>query len=467
MIFSHAPSNLFASALVLASLLRVLPTSALQAANGHRAVSFRKFHRMRILSILLLLSCAAGLQGQSFDRLIREDRVRRVLSTLSSDEMQGRRPGTAGIDKAAAVIAETFRKAGLKPLPGTTDGFLQRFETIGATVLEVSVAVNGKEMGASDFLAFPAAERVEWEFEDVETVPLDRQGNPVQALMTLLQSGKDMVVVADTSQRRSLSRLRGMRMQRMGGGSVIVVISSEQVCHYKVSCKARIARTAYANVVGMIPGRSRPGEMVLFSAHYDHLGIGRPVGQDSIYNGANDDASGTTAVMELARCFSRLPRPERSLVFAAFTAEESGGYGSRYFSGRLQPDSVVAMFNIEMIGTESKWGVNSAYITGYERSDFGEILQEALRNSAFTFHPDPYPAQNLFYRSDNATLAALGVPAHTVSTSKMDSEKYYHTVDDEVETLDVANMTRIIRAIALSSRSIISGERTPRRVPKR
>jgi hypothetical protein len=422
---------------------------------------------MRILFTLLLLYCAAGVRSQTLDRLIREDRVRRTLTMLASDEMQGRRPGTPGIDKAAAAIAAAFGKAGLKPLPGATDGYFQRFETIGATVLEASVAVNGKELAASDFIAFPASERVDWEFEDVETVSLDRQGNPVQSLMALLQSGKDLVVVADTSQRRSLSRLRGMRMQRMGGGSVILVISSEQVCHYKISCTARIARNAYANVVGMIPGRSRPGEMVLFSAHYDHLGIGRPVGQDSIYNGANDDASGTTAVMELARCFSRLPRPERTLVFAAFTAEESGGYGSRYFSGRLPPDSVMAMFNIEMIGTESKWGVNSAYITGYERSDFGEILQEALRNSAFTFHPDPYPAQNLFYRSDNATLAALGVPAHTVSTSKMDSEKHYHTVEDEVETLDIANMTRIIRAIALSSRSIVSGERTPRRVPRR
>jgi hypothetical protein len=422
---------------------------------------------MRILFSLLLLYCAAGVRSQTLDRLIREDRVRRTLTMLASDEMRGRRPGTPGIDKAAAAIAAAFGKAGLKPLPGATDGYFQRFETIGATVLEASVAVNGKELAASDFIPFPASERVDWEFEDVETVSLDRQGNPVQSLMALLQSGRDLVVVADTSQRRSLSRLRGMRMQRMGGGSVILVISSEQVCHYRIRCTARIARSGYANVVGMIPGRSRPGEMVLFSAHYDHLGIGRPVGQDSIYNGANDDASGTTAVMELARCFSRLPRPERTLVFAAFTAEESGGYGSRYFSGRLPPDSVMAMFNIEMIGTESKWGVNSAYITGYERSDFGEILQEALRNSAFTFHPDPYPSQNLFYRSDNATLAALGVPAHTVSTSKMDSEKFYHTVDDEVETLDIANMTRIIRAIALSSRSIVSGERTPRRVPKR
>jgi Zn-dependent M28 family amino/carboxypeptidase len=94
----------------------------------------------------------------------------------------------------------------------------------------------------------------------------------------------------------------------------------------------------------------------------------------------------------------------------------------------------------------------------------GKILQENLKGTYFTFYPDPYPEQDLFYRSDNATLARLGVPAHTISTSKMDSEKYYHTVDDEIETLDMQNMAAIIKAIAESSKSIIAGKQTPTRV---
>lgn len=117
-----------------------------------------------------------------------------------------------------------------------------------------------------------------------------------------------------------------------------------------------------------------------------------------------------------------------------------------------------------MIGTESKWGKNSAYITGYEKTNMGEILQKNLTGTAFTFYPDPYTQENLFYRSDNATLARLGVPAHTISTSKMDSEPNYHKVTDEVSTLDMENMAEIIRAVALSSRSIISGGDTPSRV---
>jgi Zn-dependent M28 family amino/carboxypeptidase len=130
----------------------------------------------------------------------------------------------------------------------------------------------------------------------------------------------------------------------------------------------------------------------------------------------------------------------------------------------MDPAAVMAMFNIEMIGTDSKWGANSAYITGYEKTDMGTILEKNLEGSPFKFYPDPYPQQQLFYRSDNATLARLGVPAHTISTSKMDSEPHYHKASDEIGTLDTKNMAAIIESIAVSSKSIIAGKDTPTRV---
>ena len=166
----------------------------------------------------------------------------------------------------------------------------------------------------------------------------------------------------------------------------------------------------------------------------------------------------------LSKYYKELNDNERTLIFATFTAEEVGGFGAQYFSQQFNPDQVVAMFNIEMIGTESKWGKNSAYITGYEKTDMGAILQKSLDGTGFNFYPDPYPDQNLFYRSDNATLARLGVPAHTISTSKMDSEPNYHKASDEIGTLDMNNMTAIIRAIALSAKSIVDGKDTPTRV---
>ncbi len=250
-----------------------------------------------------------------------------------------------------------------------------------------------------------------------------------------------------------------------GSGNRIFILTGSDPQQYRIQIKQKIKKQSLTNLVGIIPGKSKPEEYVIFSAHYDHLGIGKPDAKgDSIYNGANDDASGTTAVITLAKYFSGLHNNERTLIFAAFTAEEIGEFGSAYFSKKLNPDKVMAMFNIEMIGTESKWGKNSAYITGYEKSDMGPILQRNLVNSQFRFYPDPYPEQGLFLRSDNASLAKRGVPAHTISTSKMDSEKYYHTQGDGVETLDLKNMTEIIRAIGISARTIISGKDTPQRV---
>jgi len=235
---------------------------------------------------------------------------------------------------------------------------------------------------------------------------------------------------------------------------------------FDVSYTSKTEDLTLFNVAGVIPGKTKPDEYVIFSAHYDHLGILKPVQGDSIANGADDDASGTTAVIELAKYFKTLNNNARTLVFVTFTAEEIGEFGSQHFATTVDPAKVIAMFNIEMIGKPSKFGKNAAFITGFERSDFGPILQKNLEGSPYKFHPDPYPEQDLFYRSDNASLARVGVPAHTISTDEIDIDKLYHTVKDEVSTLDMGNITSMIKALAISSRSIIAGKDTPTRIPK-
>lgn len=221
-----------------------------------------------------------------------------------------------------------------------------------------------------------------------------------------------------------------------------------------------------SNVAGIIPGKSKPEEYVIFSGHYDHIGIIAGDGQDSIANGADDDASGITAMISLAKYYKTQGNNARTLIFVAFTGEEVGMYGSKYFSNNINADSVIAMINIEMIGKDSKFGPNSLYITGYDRSNLGQLMQENLKGSSFTFHADPYTTQNLFYRSDNAVLAALGVPAHTFSTSQIDKDEYYHTVKDEISTLDVENIKSSIEAIAIGAKGIVDGKQTPTRVEK-
>tara|TARA_B110000503_G_scaffold50129_1_gene81241 strand:- start:17027 stop:17752 length:726 start_codon:yes stop_codon:yes gene_type:complete len=151
------------------------------------------------------------------------------------------------------------------------------------------------------------------------------------------------------------------------------------------------------NVIGVLEGKSKKDEFVVISAHYDHLGVKKEGTGDLIYNGADDDASGTTAVLTLAQYFKDLGTNERTLIFVAFTAEEMGLLGSRHFGKDVDASQFIAGINIEMIGKHSSYGPNTAWLTGFDRSDFGTIIQKNLVGSSYTVHPDPYPTQRLFF----------------------------------------------------------------------
>lgn len=220
------------------------------------------------------------------------------------------------------------------------------------------------------------------------------------------------------------------------------------------------------NIIGVLEGTTMKNEYVVISAHYDHLGILKAVNGDTIANGADDDASGVTAVLSLAKYWKERGDNERTIVFIAFTGEEKGMWGSKYFGKKVDPEKYVAGINIEMIGKDSKFGPKSAFLTGFDRSTFGSIIQKNLKETDFTLHPDPYKRFGLFYRSDNASLAKLGIPAHTFSTDPIDTDPYYHTVDDEVETLNMVTITNTIRAISIGTESIIKGIDTPSRVKR-
>lgn len=408
-------------------------------------------------AIVLLATSAQAQKGNP----ITVSEVRRIESVLSADDLAGRRPGTPGGDKAAAFIAEEFAKAGLKPVGNS---FFQEFSMLRPKMLSVKGEIDGTELDPKNIVVsttqadLKVNEKMGYAIQHITT---GNFGNQVQAIR---RANQNTVVFVDTSFARSFQRLASTRPGFPSPTSIIYILGDANPKEFKVKSEFSFEEIKYRNVVGILRGTSRVNEQVVFSGHYDHLGIGRPVNGDSIYNGANDDAAGITAVIMLANYYKKKGHNARTLVFAAFTAEESGGFGSQYFSRQFAPEKVMAMFNIEMIGTESKWGRNSAYITGYEKSDMGTILQKNLKGTGFTFYPDPYTDQNLFYRSDNATLARLGVPAHTISTSKMDSEPNYHKVSDEIGTLDMENMAQIILSIAKSAGTIVSGKDTPSRV---
>ncbi len=412
--------------------------------------------------------------AQKIDKIINPTEVERIERILSADDMQGRKTFTPGIDKAADFIAAEFAKSKLSYF-GNLKSYFQEFAMTKSKPVEVSGSIDNEPLTTDNIAANTTAKEISINsLKDYEVVIIRATDTFNRKVFPLFELEKNLLVLVDTAHRnrfKSIQRFAGNAKFPSGVSQVFVLTGNLNPTAFNLHIKNEQTAQYLKNVIGVIPGKSRKDELVVFSGHYDHLGIGKPdKNQDSIFNGANDDAAGTTAVMMLARYFSEMKNNERTLIFVAFTAEEIGGFGSRYFSKQMNPDKVVAMFNIEMIGTESKWGTNSAYITGYEKSDMGKILQANLEGSKFHFEPDPYPKQNLFYRSDNATLAELGVPAHTISTSKMEeapnNEPNYHKQSDEIGTLDMNNMAEIIKAIALSSKTIISGKDTPSRVEK-
>lgn len=428
-----------------------------------------KFTKYHILPLLFLVGCAAKKPISS----IRNNDIKRIIQTLSSDEMQGRATFSPGIDRAAQFIENEFKRIGLEPLAGEATFRQSLPDMFLIKPASSEVTLDGNIVSPENVIIVTDRAGLNWNTDPGVQLAAIKAGENFNARYgEIIALKKQVLVYVDESfkdafkTRRERVTGRPRTVAALDEAGAVVLVLAKEANSFRVNFANLVEKAPLFNVAGMLPGKSKAKELVVFSGHYDHLGITKGITGDSIANGADDDASGVTAMISLAKYYKKLNNNERTLVFVAFTAEEIGGFGARYFSNRLNPDDVVAMFNIEMIGKDSKFGKNTAFITGYERSDFGTILQKNLEGTGFKFYPDPYPQQNLFYRSDNATLAALGVPAHTISTDKIDTDPFYHTVDDELETLDVSNIAATIKAIALSSRSIVAGIDTPMRIPK-
>jgi hypothetical protein len=223
----------------------------------------------------------------------------------------------------------------------------------------------------------------------------------------------------------------------------------------------RILRSE-ANVVGIIRG-SDPAlaeEAVVVGAHFDHVGIGTPVEGpdgvlDSIYNGADDDGSGSVAVLEIARALAAGPAPRRSVVILLSTGEEQGLLGTRWYIDNpvIPMDRTVADLQIEMIGRpdDAVGGFGRAWLTGYERTTLGDQLSEA----GSPIVADPRIEQNFFFRSDNIAFARLGIPAHTLSSFNLHDD--YHRPSDEVDQVDFAHMASLVTAAIDAVRFLADG----------
>ena len=426
---------------------------------------------------------------------ISADSLRGHVSFLASDLLEGRATPSRGLDIAAEYIAAQFRRAGLEPAGDdgyfqtakfvestpSLEGFELIIESAGRTLRVEPDKVMVENRGAVHIeragvvkVALDAAKPLELTAEQVEGKVLLAGAPPpgpgafrqLGALLKLAERLKPAAVVALWKHG---GRLTGSRLQDSTSRRPPSVMVDDEALQREYEAMQPGATGALASlhiaapkehpvVLRNVAARLRGSDpvlkdsYVLLSAHYDHKGVRGSGDGDSIYNGANDDASGTASVIEVAAALAGLePRPKRSILFIAFFGEERGEIGSTYYARHpLEPLArTVAAINLEQLGrTDDSEGpqIARAAVTGYDYSDIGETLSQAGQLTGVEVFRHPKHSDEYFAASDNFPLAAAGVPAHTVSVSYLFPD--YHRPGDEWQKLDYANMQKIDRMIA-------------------
>ena len=217
-------------------------------------------------------------------------------------------------------------------------------------------------------------------------------------------------------------------------------------------------RTTY-NVLGVIHGTAPDAdrEAVLLSAHYDHVGVKGGV----VYPGANDDASGTAAVLEFARILGAGKAPKRTVQFVLFGCEEEGGHGAKYFLAHPSTplSNIVANLEFEMIGVPDPADRKALMLTGWERTNLGP----ALKVHGAYIHADAYPQENFFQRSDNYQLARKGVVAQTISAWPVPPT--YHQPSDDLAHVDLVFMAEVIQSLIAPVQWLVNSDFKPEWLP--
>jgi aminopeptidase YwaD len=410
--------------------------------------------------------------------------VTKDVSYLASDELKGRSNYSPEILLAANYIAKRFQQSGLVAADGISGAdFLQKYQITKMTPNKLNLTINGQHIASENLVMASTVANFSWVINNRTkntefTIHNIGKNDDMQAIIGILnrQGGKHLVLLNPGHKplferyqhylQQGTTKLSQEDNPKNSGGVIVIALSTitaEKIKTLNVAGVSTIKTNELNNVVAILPGKTKPEEIVLYSAHYDHLGVKTGEG-DVIYNGADDDASGTAAIINLAQYYAKQGNNARTLMFAAFSAEEIGGFGSRYFSKKIDPQKITAMINIEMIGKPSKFGAGTIWMTGMERSNLGEQLNTVLAKSGKKIYEDPYPEQGLFYRSDNATLARLGVPAHSFSSTQLDKDPHYHETSDDLASLDLNSLHQIIEMLAMATMPLVDGSITPSRI---
>lgn len=432
-----------------------------------------------------LICLSAGPAFAQATRAVERNAVEAHMNFLAGPELQGRGSATRDEAIAAAYVASQFRLAGLVPVPGM-DGYLQRVPVVittpsgearlsagGVTLVQGADfailtgglnAASGPVTVAADPSALPAS-------SGGALMIAPPEGPGVRAVFGgAMRSGAGLILMrrtetlaqatADSGTRDPVIRLAGDAPR---AGPVVLVLSPEAWDRLAAAGGAAafdpgatsVVEGVTTNAIGWLPGTDPDAGTIMVSAHLDHIGL-RSDGV--VMHGANDDASGTVAVIELARALSGTGPHRMNVMFVAYGSEEAGLLGSRYFVDHppVPLDTIKANLEIEMIADQDpQLPPGVMMMTGFERSNFGP----ELKARGALIGPDPYPEQNFFQRSDNYALAQRGVVAHTISGWA--TIPTYHTPDDTIENINFDFMTQAIQSLVAPLTALAEGDFTP------
>ncbi len=455
------------------------------------------------ISLLLCASMAfaqATADQQAALQRITANSLKGDVAFLASDLLEGRDTPSAGLNIAAEFIAAQFRRAGLEPI--APDGsYLQTASMVVQTSApkghRISLRGGEKDIVLDEGLlvrneaALQLKEEIVWKF-DAESLrkstPAELKDKvivletlPMQAARQLQQSAAKLIIIASRMPSRGAAG-RIVDKSRPSYGPIVSVESAElrDAIHdlptgrTQMLADIRLAAPEEkpfqaSNVVGILRGSDPElsNTFVLVSAHYDHLGISPREGADRIFNGANDDASGTASVIEAAYALGALKqRPKRSIVFMAFFGEEKGLIGSRYFAGHplIALDKAVASLSLEQIGrTDEEKGpaIKSVRFTGQDFSDLPTMMRPALEAAGVKIElDDSERSASFFARSDNVSFAEKGIPAHTLCVAYVYPD--YHGLADHWDKLDYTNMETVVRGITAGLLSLADNTASPK-----
>src|SRR5713226_5086399 len=436
--------------------------------------------------------------------------VRAFMEFLASDALRGRGSGTHDELVAATYIASELRQYGIEPA-ADEGGYIQRVPTLrrslsappqmkfttpgdGASAQEITWT-HGKEMLVR-YLSQPEfsgpLQKIDPDSGEAKVqpgaivflipkfLPVKDRSKLQSTILHVISAGATAVLIPASPERREHweedakklpelpFQLEGTTESELGGNFNVVVVNEQAEVVLKALADGTLLRfEGHAaapekgftwNAVGVLRGRDPRKTVILLSAHLDHLGIGEPVNGDNIYNGADDDASGTTAVLELARILGAGARPRRTVIFALFGSEETGGLGSTYFREHppLPLREIAVNLEFEMLGrADPAVRSDTVWLTGWERSNLGPTL--AARGAKLV--GDPHPEQNFFARSDNYVLAKKGVVAQTVSSYGLHRD--YHQPSDDLAHIDFKHMDAAIGSLLRPVSWLVNSSFTP------